>query len=282
VKPVYVAATHAVGRATRRYYVEDHVRVYPGGVAYNRLGMRRTARPADLRNFRNHVKFYEFAAQFVEGRRVVDVGCGSGYGCNILRRSGAADVHGADVSRSALRFARRHFGGDAAFTRQSITDLSEYPDDFADVVVSSEVLEHIREYNLEERALGELRRITRPGGLTIVATPNSELLAEHGFSWDEISALVASQFDEFCIFENALVPFEPDARRRWQERLANGRTGVVVSEAIVFEETRDVPNGGETELKRGLPPGDFEFAGRTVDTRRLHNTHSWLVLATPR
>jgi len=29
----------------------------------------------------NHLKFYRFAAQFVRGKRVGDIGCGSGYGC---------------------------------------------------------------------------------------------------------------------------------------------------------------------------------------------------------
>jgi 2-polyprenyl-3-methyl-5-hydroxy-6-metoxy-1,4-benzoquinol methylase len=281
VKHVLVLLTHAVGRTTRRFYFEDFHRVYPEGVSYNRLGLRRPARAQHINNFRNHVKFYEFAAQFAASQRVVDVGCGSGYGCKILRKGGAAEVHGTDVSRHALRVARKHFSTYASFTRQGITDLHGYYDGFADVVVCSEVLEHIKEYGLENRALGELRRVTRPGGLLVLATPNSELLGEHGFSWDELSTLVASHFDDFCIFENALVPSEPSARRAWEERVASGRTGIIVSEKIALEETRftDGVSPETAELKRGLPAGKLHFAGRTVDTTRLHNTHSWAVLA---
>jgi SAM-dependent methyltransferase len=270
-----------VGRVTGRYFFEDYVRVYPGGIAYNRFGLKRRARPHDLKNFRNHMKFYGFAAQFAGGQRVIDVGCGSGYGCKILRDAGAADVHGADVSRHALRFARKHYGSDASFTRQSITDLDDYPDEFGDVVVSSEVLEHIKEYGLAGRALDELRRVTKQGGLLIVATPNSELLGEHGFSWDELSSLMADRFDDYCIFENALLPFEPEARRMWAERVANGRTGVIFSERINLDETV-VPDGVTPELKRGQPPGEFEFSNRRIDTALLHNTHSWVALAIPR
>ena len=279
-KRLMYPVTHLVGRATGRYYFEDYMRVYPGGIAYNRLGVRRRARPHDLKNFRNHMKFYGFVAQFVPGQRMIDVGCGSGYGCKVLRDAGAAEVHGADISRHALRFARKHFGQDATFTRQSITALDDYPDGFGDVVVSSEVLEHIKEYGLESDAVRELRRVTKPGGLLVLATPNSELLAEHGFSWDEISTLVASHFDEFRIFENALVPFEPSARATWEERLASGRTGVIVSERIDLDETV-MPDGATPELKRGQAPGELEFAGRRFDTGRLHNTHSWVVLAVP-
>jgi SAM-dependent methyltransferase len=280
-KRMMSSVTHFVGRATGRHYFEDFVRVYPGGIAYNRLGLRRRARPHDLKNLRNHMKFYEFTAQFAQGQRVLDVGCGSGYGCKILRDAGAADVHGADVSRHSLRFARKHYGRDASFTRQSITDLNGYPDDFGDLVISSEVLEHIKEYGLEGRALDELRRVTSPGGLLIVATPNSEMLGDHGFSWAEISSLFASRFEDYRIFENALIPFEVNARGAWEERLASGGTGIIISERIDLDETV-IPEDATSELKRGQEPGDLELFGRTVDTGRLHNTHSWVVLAVPR
>ncbi|MGZ4275053.1 MAG: methyltransferase domain-containing protein [Solirubrobacteraceae bacterium] len=270
--------THALGRLGRRYYFEDYMRVYPGGTAFNRLGWRRSARPHDLKNFKNHMKFYGFAAQFVPGQRVVDVGCGSGYGCKIVSEAGAREVHGSDVSAHALRFARDHFGEYASFTQQSITELSGYPDGFADVVISSEVIEHIKEYGLEGRALGELRRITRPGGLVVISTPNSELLGEHGFSWDELTSLFRAHFDDYCIFENALAPFEPDSRRAWEARSAEGRTGIVVSEPIVFEETV-LPESATPEVKKGLAPGQFAFSDRMVDTTLLHNTHSWVGLA---
>jgi 2-polyprenyl-3-methyl-5-hydroxy-6-metoxy-1,4-benzoquinol methylase len=274
-----ISLTHLVGRATRRFYFEDFVRVYPGRVAYNRLGVRRRATDAEARNFRNHAKVYEFAAQFVRGKTVVDVGCGAGYGAQILRDAGAVEVHACDVSAHSLRFARRHYGSAATFTRQTIVDLSTYADDSFDVVVSSEVLEHIKEYGLEQRALGELRRIVRPGGLVIVGTPNSELLRDHGFSYDELSTLLGRHFgDRVLLFENALVPFEDGARAAWDERARSGRTGTVVSTRIDLGETI-LPPGVRPELKRGLEPGRLEFDGYAVDTTLLHNTHGWLALA---
>lgn len=277
---------HAIAQASRRYYFEDYGRVYPNGIAYGRLGRRRHVRELDrdivreleLRNFLNHRKFYDFAAQFVEGKRAVDAGCGSGYGCKILADAGASHVHAFDASRHSLRFARKRFGEHASFTRQTITALDQYQDEFADVVVCSEVLEHVKEYGLEARALDELRRITKPRGLLVLGTPNSELLGDHGFTWDELSDLVRRRFDEVCVFENALLPFDPVARRAWEGRVASGQTGVVISERIVLAETV-LPADGAIELKRGLEAGEIEFGGRSVDTTRLHNTHSWVVLA---
>jgi 2-polyprenyl-3-methyl-5-hydroxy-6-metoxy-1,4-benzoquinol methylase len=276
-KRVVFPITHSIGRATGRHYFEDFVRVYPDGFAYSRLGLRRKATREDELIFLNHAKVYRFAAQFVRGKRVADVGCGSGYGCRILKEAGAAKVYGCDVSRHSLRFAERHFGSWAEFSRRSITDLGNWPEELVDVAVCSEVLEHVKEYGLEDRALSELCRILAPGGLLVLGTPNGELLGEHGFLYDEIEPLVRRHFHRFLLFENALVPFEATARSDWHERAAVGRTGIVVSHELDWHEVV-VPQGANAEAKLGLDTGRIELDSYSVDTKLLHNTHGWIVL----
>jgi 2-polyprenyl-3-methyl-5-hydroxy-6-metoxy-1,4-benzoquinol methylase len=264
-------------RMARRYYFEDFHRVYPDGVRFDRRGRLRPAVSSDIPNYLNHVKFYRFAAQFVGGKEAADVGCGSGYGCEILSRSGAARVCGADISEKAIEFARSRYGHCAEFTVQGITNLAAYPDEAFDVTICSEVLEHIKEYGMERRAMQELRRITKVGGLLAMVTPNSELMPAHGFSFEEIRKLCADHFDRFCIFENALVPFG-DRRHLWERRRASGRTGVIVTESIIVSETV-LPEGAIPEFKRGLTPGRLSLAHYEIDTSLLHNTHSWVVVA---
>jgi hypothetical protein len=111
----------------------------------------------------------------------------------------------------------------------------------------------------------------------MVGTPNSELLGDHGFSFDEIHALFASNFDTFTIFENALVPRGPQ-RQNWGERRRQGRTGVIGSELINLKETV-LPENTVAELKIGLEPGSYRFSDIEINTTLLHNTHSWLVTA---
>jgi len=272
--------THRVGRTNGWHYVEDFIRVYPDDCVYSRIGIRKQPTRFDRNNFLNHRKFYEFAAQFAPGRRVVDVGCGSGYGCKVLSLAGARSVLGCDASRAALRYARERFGTHAEFSRQDIANLTDYPDAFADVVVCSEVLEHIREYGLEGQALDELKRITDPSGIVIIGTPNSELLDGHGFTFDEITELFADRFGAYCIFENALIPSDGRGWDSWAERRAKGKIGVTVSERIDFTESC-IEDGARPAAKRGLQPGSFAFDRWNVDTSLLHNTHSWVVLATP-
>lgn len=269
--------THLWGSLSGKYYFEDFVRVYPDGIRFNRLGLPRPAPPSEINNFLNHRKFYLFAAQFAPGATVADIGCGSGYGCALLKNAGAAQVVGADVSQHAVRFARKHYGAFAEFTAQGMTGLTLYPDGRFDLVVSSEVLEHIKEYGKEDKAVEELKRITRPGGVLILGTPNSELLGDHGFSFEEINELMQRHFTDYCIFENALVPFGA-SRQLWEQRLAEGRTGVIVTQAIDLSETV-LPEGATPELKRGIPAGVYRVGTVGVDTTLLHNTHSWAVVA---
>ena len=274
---VYSFLTQPIARITKSYYFEDYRRVYPDGLAYYPFKIRRKATKKLLNNFTNHQKFYFFAAQFVAGKRVVDVGCGSGHGCEVLKKGGAVEVFGCDVSKPGITFAKSRFGSFAEFSRQPITDMRQYPDGFADLAVSSEVLEHIKEYGKDKEAIREMKRITRTGGLLIIATPNSELLGSHGFYFDEISALFANHFSKFCIFENAFLPMGPE-QAKWERRMREGRTGIVVSEAIDASAVVS-PKGKVPEIKQGIPAGKFKFDGIEIDTSLLHNTHSWIVLA---
>jgi len=186
-------------------------------------------------------------------------------------------VYGSDISKHSIRFAKSRYGGFAEFTVQRITDIKKYPDDFFDITISNEVLEHIKEYEMEEKAINELKRITQNKGLLIIGTPNREMFSEHGFSFDEINTLFQKNFLQFCIFENALVPFG-NAKSLWERRLSEGKVGVIISEFINLSETI-LPDGVNPGIKRGIKAGRFKFATYSIDTTLLHNTHSWIILA---
>lgn len=273
----YNAISHTLARIFKKYYWEDFVRVYPDGIHINRYGRQNQPTQSDLRNFLNHQKFYRFAAQFAHEAVVADIGCGSGYGCDILQKYGAVHVHGADASARAIKFARNHFNKTIYFTVQGITNLNLYQNDSFDLTVCSEVLEHIKEYGKEELAIQELKRITRPGGIIVIGTPNSELLGDHGFYYEEIEVLLKKHFTLFCIFENALIPFNT-AKELWESRLAESRTGVIVTEAINLAETV-IPNNSIPQLKKGIAAGNYLLGSLNIDTTLLHNTHSWAIVA---
>src|SRR3954454_10243994 len=60
----------------------------------------------DLLN--EHLARYSFAARLARGKRVLDAGCGAGYGSAELARI-AESVVGVDVAAEAVEHAREHY-----------------------------------------------------------------------------------------------------------------------------------------------------------------------------
>ena len=102
------------------------------------------------------------------GKRIVDVGCGSG---QLLAGLGSAfeERIGLDVSRRRLEELA---GGRMKGWEFREADLNEgFPleDDCADAVVANQVIEHIID---PVRFIGEIHRVLRPSGRCVITTPN--------------------------------------------------------------------------------------------------------------
>ena len=99
--------------------------------------------------------------------RVLDLGCGNGALCGQLVKSGFT-VAGCDPSEDGIRFAKEAVPA-ARFTRIGVDDdPAELGERDFDVVVSTEVVEHlIVPSNLPQFAF----RVLKPGGYLIVSTP---------------------------------------------------------------------------------------------------------------
>lgn len=120
--------------------------------------------------FHEHEERYIFAGQYVIGKDVLDVACGSGVGTSYLRRAGARSVTGLDIDSRSIAYARARYS-DCQFMESDAMNLC-LPDFSADVVVSFETLEHIKD---PRRFLMECWRVLRPGGLLVCSTPNLEI-----------------------------------------------------------------------------------------------------------
>ena len=101
----------------------------------------------------------------VSGRRILDVGCGSGPLSAALRAGGAV-VTGLDASAAMIDLARQRLGADADL---HVADLGA-PLPLADAVFDDAVASLVLHY-LEDWAgpLSELRRVLRPGGRLLVS-----------------------------------------------------------------------------------------------------------------
>ena len=102
------------------------------------------------------------------GARVVELGCGSGFGTQlILQRFGAARVDAVDLDPAMITRARRRLAPDGDRVRLaegSATDLRSAlnaPDSSYDAVFDFAIVHHIPDWRA---AIAEVARVLRPGG----------------------------------------------------------------------------------------------------------------------
>jgi SAM-dependent methyltransferase len=124
--------------------------------------------------FERHVVAYDLAVELVRRDRpavVLDAGCGEGYGLRMLAEAGAARVVGVDLDRTVVDHVRSRYAAADARIEAYAAELMALPldDDEVDLTVSFQVIEHLHDI---PGYLRSLRRVTRPGGTVVIATPN--------------------------------------------------------------------------------------------------------------
>ena len=120
----------------------------------------------------SHISRYAFAAQFVAGKVVLDVACGSGYGTGYLADKGAERVIGGDISQSALKYANAYFKKENTdFIYLDASKELPFHDEYFDVLVSMETIEHLLD---AENFLAECRRVLKSEGVFICSTMYKE------------------------------------------------------------------------------------------------------------
>jgi 2-polyprenyl-3-methyl-5-hydroxy-6-metoxy-1,4-benzoquinol methylase/predicted nucleic acid-binding Zn-ribbon protein len=178
---------------------------------------------ADLLN--EHFARYLFAARLARGKRVLDAGCGAGYGSAELALT-AQSVAGLDCAPEAVAFASAHYQLPNLFFEQASCAALPHPAGAFDLVVAFEVIEHLEDWR---GFLLEVRRVLAPTGQFIVSTPNKLYYAEsrgaaganpfhvHEFEFEELRAELTRVFPHVSMFlENhveglAFQPDEPDS-----------------------------------------------------------------------
>lgn len=147
---------------------------------------------------------YRFAADYCEGKDVLEVACGNGQGLGFLARK-ARRVVGGDYTEGLARKAMSYYQNRLPLMRFD-GQIMPFRDVSFDVIILFEAIYYLPQ---PEKFLEECRRLLRPGGILLVSTINCEwsdfnpspmshryfrpselvdLLATHGFNTSLLGA----------------------------------------------------------------------------------------------
>lgn len=112
----------------------------------------------------------------LEGRRVLDVGCGLGMYMRKMRAF-SPHVYGVEIDLERATEAGRAL----ALVTVAAAEALPFPDASFDVILSHEMIEHVRD---DRRSIAEAVRVLRPGGRLVLFCPNRLYFFEtHGHYW---------------------------------------------------------------------------------------------------
>lgn len=208
--------------------------------------------------FINALPRYEFIAQRIaSGMSVLNIGVGRGGLENILLKKGAV-VSCLDPSESAIDRLRKQYElGERA--QVGFSQSMPFPDSQFDVVVMSEVLEHLADEALNS-TLVEVRRVLKPDGHFIGTVPANENLLDNRtvcphcgeafHRWGHVQSFSPMRLRELLLEHNFAVRRNetrafPDWRRSgWKNHIKSliryvlGRVGSPISSPNIYFEAR--------------------------------------------
>lgn len=127
-----------------------------------------------------HLNRYFLAKFCCNGKVVLDVACGEGYGSYLLSKWGAKEVIGIDVSVKAISKANRMFKLDNInFEISNAEKMTNLPNSFFDLIVSFETIEHLQN---PKKFLNEILRVAKRNAIIIITCPNDYFYYPNGTS----------------------------------------------------------------------------------------------------
>ena len=173
----------------------------------------------DANVIKRHKKRYEIGGEIIRaGDTVVDFGCGSGYGAEIIARKGGKKIIGFDYDAPTVEYARATYGKLADFYVADITDLAKIDDrskfspaikkGSVDSFLAIEIIEHVPKV-VGEKIVDYIHWALKPCGRFAVSTPIAQKSGPnpanpyhvHEYTESEFKTLLESRFGKNVVYK---------------------------------------------------------------------------------
>jgi len=113
---------------------------------------------------------------------IIELGCGTGYMITLPLAKQGYSIQGLDQHAQSIEYGRRVFQEEGVDpSRLKTMDLADMKESL-DVIIASEVLEHLSDQNLGA-VLRDMKKIIKPTGRLLVTVPN-------GYGWFEMESFM--------------------------------------------------------------------------------------------
>ena len=169
-------------------------------------------------------KYYFVQKYITPDSIVLDAACGTGFGSMLLAQK-AKKVVAIDIDEPSIKRARASFSKDNLNFLEADVKKTTFPDDYFDVIVSIETIEHLTEAD-QALFLQELKRVLKKEGVLIISTPDKEVALAQGFCYgdfhekefnkEEFLELLKSYFNKVELFGQG-----PFVKLSWGRKVLN-------------------------------------------------------------
>jgi ubiquinone/menaquinone biosynthesis C-methylase UbiE len=157
-----------------------------------------------------HLHRYALACEFAQGKKVLDIASGEGYGSAMLADV-AKHVTGVDIDNTSIEMAKQKYSkNNLEFKQGSCIDIP-LEESSVDLVVSFETIEHLEQH---EEMMAEIKRVLSQNGMLLISTPNKDFSNQiknnnpfhlKELSRDEFDGLISEHFKNFNIYRQRIV-----------------------------------------------------------------------------
>lgn len=194
----------------------------------------------------------------LEGKKVLDLGCGYGWHCAYAAEQGASEILGIDVSERMIAEANKRSPDARICYRVSDLEQYEYPEETWDCVVSNLALHYIEDL---DRIYRNVHRTLKKGGTFLFNIEHPVYTAREGQDWifDEKGSPLYWPVDDYFYQGKRHTRFLGCDVEKYHHTLTEIMNGLIrtgfriewVEEARPSEEMMGIP-GMKDEMRRPM------------------------------